>query len=563
MVDVVADPRRRRGARRRTSGRRRRAATRCRSSGTTAPAIKLGVRRDPRASTASWRRSRAPSRATTATSAKAFAGAAKAVEAAFEFPYLAHARDGADGLRGQARRPTAARSGTASSSRPATRTRWPACSGSSPSRSRSTCSTPAAASAAAPTRTPTYVLEAAQIAKAIGGTARRSSWSGRARTTCAAATTGRSSCTRCSAGLDAARQAGRLAAPHRRPVDRRRHAVRGRDGRRTASTSPRSRARRTCPTRSPTCWSTCTRRRSACRCCGGARSARRTRRSRPRRFIDELAHRGRQGSASSSAARCSRSTRATSACSSSPPRRPAGASRCRRAARPRHRGARVVQHARRAGRRGHACARTARSRSTASSARWTAASRSTRTSSARRWRAASASASRPRCYGAITLEGRRASSSPTSTTTRCCASTRCRRSRCTSCRRPRSPPASASRATPLIAPAVANALFAATGTAPAQSAAAVGLAAGSHDVRKRERVVWGANRGACWLRSQDRVSWQGMQRCSGALNHPFPSGCSRNGQAHCCQASPGSRPGFDLAPRSWPFRPCNALADIV
>jgi hypothetical protein len=27
--------------------------------------------------------------------------------------------------------------------------------------------------------------------------------------------------------------------------------------------------------------------------------------------------------------------------------------------------------------------------------------------------------------------------------------------------------------------------------------------------------------------------------------------------------SPGSRSGFDLAPRAWPFRPCDALADSV
>ena len=78
------------------------------------------------------------------------------------------------------------------------------------------------------------------------------------------------------------RQRRRLAAPHRRPVDHRRHAVRARAWSRTASTTPRSRARRTCPTPSPTSPSTCTRRSSACRCCGGARSARRTPPSRPR-----------------------------------------------------------------------------------------------------------------------------------------------------------------------------------------------------------------------------------------------------------------------------------------
>ncbi len=64
-------------------------------------------------------------------------------------------------------------------------------------------------------------------------------------------------------------------------------------------------------------------------------------------FLDELA-RGGGRIRSSCGAGCSASTRATSRCSSSRRRRPAGASRCagqgRREARPRHRGARVVQH---------------------------------------------------------------------------------------------------------------------------------------------------------------------------------------------------------------------------
>ena len=51
---------------------------------------------------------------------------------------------------------------------------------------------------------------------------------------------------------------------------------------RTASTRPRSRARRTCPTPCPTSWSTWSPPRSRCRCSGGARSAPPTPPTRPR-----------------------------------------------------------------------------------------------------------------------------------------------------------------------------------------------------------------------------------------------------------------------------------------
>jgi isoquinoline 1-oxidoreductase beta subunit len=89
----------------------------------------------------------------------------------------------------------------------------------------------AAASAAERAPRRTTVLEAATIAKAIaaGGEGQlcRQARSGRARTTCARATSGRFYHT-LKAALDADGTTRRVAAPDRRPVDRRGHSLRAR-----------------------------------------------------------------------------------------------------------------------------------------------------------------------------------------------------------------------------------------------------------------------------------------------------------------------------------------------
>ena len=74
-----------------TSGRRRRAATRCKVEWDDASGFKLGSAEHHGRVQAARRRRRASPRATTATPRKALAGAAKTLEAAYEFPYLAHA----------------------------------------------------------------------------------------------------------------------------------------------------------------------------------------------------------------------------------------------------------------------------------------------------------------------------------------------------------------------------------------------------------------------------------------------------------------------------------------
>ena len=109
----------------------------------------------------------------------------------------------------------------------------------------------------------------------------------------------------------------------------------------------------------------------------------------------------------------------------------------RREARPRRGRARVLRHRRGAGRRGDRQGQGAARRPRRLRGR-TAASPSTRTTCARRWKAASASACRRRCT-ARSPSPTAPSTSRISTITRCCGSTRCRRSRCTSCRRRTSP----------------------------------------------------------------------------------------------------------------------------
>ena len=198
------------------------------------------------------------------------------------------------------------------------------------------------------------------------------------------------------------RQRRRLAAPHRRPVDRSParafEAMMVKDG----VDVHVGRGRVEPALRDPaTSRSTCTRRRSACRCCGGARSARRTPPTRPRRSSTS-SRRPPARIRSRSAARCSRKHPRHLAVLELAAKKagwgtPLAAGQGGREARPRRRRARVVQHRRRAGRRGHRARPTTRSPSTASSAPSTAASRSIPTTCARRWKAASASACRRRC----------------------------------------------------------------------------------------------------------------------------------------------------------------------
>ena len=195
---------------------------------------------------------------------------------------------------------------------------------------------------------------------------------------------------------------------------------------------------------SRTCRWNCTRPKVRCRCSGGARSARRTRRSRPnvsstrslaRRSKDPYALRRVAARAASAAPGRARSGRGEVRLEEQ--RAATG-----RSVRPR--AARVVQHGRRAGREVEAHCERSEAR-------------------ARRLRGRLRLAVNPNIvamqmesgigYGLSAALQRRdhasrtaASSRATSTTIRCCASTRCRRSKCTSCRRRTSRPASASRA---------------------------------------------------------------------------------------------------------------------
>ena len=130
------------------------------------------------------------------------------------------------------------------------------------------------------------------------------------------------------------RQRRRVAAPDRRPVDPRRHAVRGDDGQERHRRDAASRARRTCRTRSPTCGrpAYAVDRRAGAVVALGRLDAHRVR----DRDLHRRARRGgRQGPGRRSAGRCSAASRATAVCSSSPRRRPAGGSRSRRARRAR------------------------------------------------------------------------------------------------------------------------------------------------------------------------------------------------------------------------------------
>ena len=93
------------------------------------------------------------------------------------------------------------------------------------------------------------------------------------------------------AGLDASGNPVALAAPHRRPVDPRGHAVRGDAWSRTAIDATSVEGAANLPYAIPNLLVDLVHTpKSACRCCGGARSAPPTPPSRRKCFIDELAH---------------------------------------------------------------------------------------------------------------------------------------------------------------------------------------------------------------------------------------------------------------------------------
>ncbi len=317
-------------------------------------------------------RRRARPRRRPATSRPRSERAAKTLEAEYDVPYLAHAPMEPLNCTVRDRRRTAARSGRARSSRRGPDGAPRRSSGSSPSRCAIHTTFLGGGFGRRATPTSDFVAEAVQVAKAAGkpvkvvwtreddirGGYYRPMWLSPPARRRSATTASRS-----------------RGAHDRRPVDPRRHAVRaGDDQGRHRRDVGRGRGRLAVPRRrfrthrvdlhSP--------RVAGARCSGGARSATRTRRSSSRASSTSSRTR-RSRIRSSSAARCCRRTRRErSACSSSPPRRPAGASRCRRP-RGRPRRARVVrQLSSRRSRRSRS--RTAsRSASTASSARSTAA----------------------------------------------------------------------------------------------------------------------------------------------------------------------------------------------
>ena len=234
----------------------------------------------------------------------------------------------------------------------------------------------------------------------------RSRWCGRARTTCAAATTGRRTCTACRSastpralpiawqhvivgqsilagtpfeaimikdGIDATSVEGVADSPYLTDVPE----------------PPRGAALAEA---------------AGSRCCGGARSAT-PHRLRHGDLVDELAHAAGQGSARVPARACSRTSAPPRRARTWPPRRPAGARRCRRAARA---ASRCTSRSAASSRRWRRCrSTTGASACTAWSARSTAARRSTRRASRRRCERRVAFGLAAALYGELTCsEGR-------------------------------------------------------------------------------------------------------------------------------------------------------------
>ena len=425
-----------------------------RRSGTRRGANKLGSRRDSWRSTRRSRRSRGWSRARTATSTRRFAGAAKTLEASFEFPYLAHAAMEPMNCVIQLEGRTAAKCGTASSSRPSTRR-----------------TSRAAVGPEAGAGEDQHALCRRQLRPARESAVGLSGGSGAHRQGDQRQSAGQ-------AAVDArGRHARRLlpsdVLPHAARRTRRAPARSSR-GSIASSASRSSPARRSKPMMvkdgvdahvgrgrvqpalrdSQHAGRSAHRRRSACRCCGGARSARRTRRSRPRRSSTSSPPR-RARTRSSSAARCSRSIRATSACSNLAAEK-AGWGNAAAAERAGARGiarARIVQHLRRAGRRGDGApdGTFKVDRVVCAVDCGVAVNPDVIRAQMEGGIGFGLSAA---LHGAITLKDGRVEQSNFHDY-RCCASTRCRRSRCTSCRRREAPTGVGEPGVPPIAPALA------------------------------------------------------------------------------------------------------------
>ena len=228
--------------------------------------------------------------------------------------------------------------------------------------------------------------------------------SGRARTTCAAATTGRVAHAAARRRSTRTGSPRRLAAHDRRPVVHRRHAVRGRSSSRTASTRPRSRAPTDLPYAIPNVLRRLAhgagRRADAVVALGRPLAHGLRRRELPRR----AGARGGQGSARVPARAARRARRGTCGVLELAAEKAGWGKPLPDGPRARARRARVVRELRRAGGRGLGGEGRPACGCTGCVARSTAAASSTRTRSARRWRARVVFGLTAALYGEITFE---------------------------------------------------------------------------------------------------------------------------------------------------------------